>query len=236
MTMPDGERRLFAKRYNGYCDTGRPEDRARGMRFGCAWSPAHWITVSAANDAPADDPVAPNEPAEQEAAGPYRAEVSPRNDPAARYFAVDGDVVLHDLLVTGAIRHARCDASLLSPGGYFTRMEFTEKQAAEHIARFDWSKRCPACFAARPQPAPGDNGVPESTLERHREAARRAGSDPLAVDTPEYRATLRRVLREQAGPLDLDAVRRRAAEGTVTGEDVAGLVAEVQRLRDQVDK
>lgn len=42
--MPDGERRYFVKAYNGYCDDGTPEGRARGMRFDCAWTlKRQWI-------------------------------------------------------------------------------------------------------------------------------------------------------------------------------------------------
>lgn len=61
VTMPDGERRYTVDRYNGYLDDGTEEGRARGMRWGCAWSPAHWITVPAANDEPAGHPVVSTE-------------------------------------------------------------------------------------------------------------------------------------------------------------------------------
>jgi hypothetical protein len=44
VTMPDGERRYFADRYNGYGDDGTDRGRESGMRFGCAWSRvASWI-------------------------------------------------------------------------------------------------------------------------------------------------------------------------------------------------
>lgn len=36
--MPDGERRRFARQYNGYGD-GRPAEREISMGFACAWSP-----------------------------------------------------------------------------------------------------------------------------------------------------------------------------------------------------
>jgi hypothetical protein len=44
--MPDGERRYFVSRYNGYCDDGTAEGRTFGMRFGCAWSPVASWTLS----------------------------------------------------------------------------------------------------------------------------------------------------------------------------------------------
>lgn len=45
VNMPDGELRLIVRKYNGYGDDGTEEGRARGMRFGCAWSQVHWITL-----------------------------------------------------------------------------------------------------------------------------------------------------------------------------------------------
>lgn len=50
VVMPNGERRYFVERYNGYGDTGTPESRATGMRFGCAWTPVHNITVYPVRD------------------------------------------------------------------------------------------------------------------------------------------------------------------------------------------
>lgn len=49
VTMPDGERRYVVRRYNGYGD-GTAESRAIGMRFDCAWSPVHSITVRPESD------------------------------------------------------------------------------------------------------------------------------------------------------------------------------------------
>lgn len=51
VSMPDGERRYSVRRYNGYCDDGTPEGRKSGMRFGCAWSPVHFVTVAPADPA-----------------------------------------------------------------------------------------------------------------------------------------------------------------------------------------
>jgi hypothetical protein len=45
VAMPDGERRYFVSRYNGYGDRGTPASRENGMRFGCAWSRVHAITI-----------------------------------------------------------------------------------------------------------------------------------------------------------------------------------------------
>lgn len=55
VTMPDGERRYFVNRYNGYgqhkgaCRCGSEAIHAEyirnAMMFGCAWSPAHAIIV-----------------------------------------------------------------------------------------------------------------------------------------------------------------------------------------------
>lgn len=47
VVMPNGERRYWVTRYNGYGDDGTPEGRAIGRKFGCAWSPVHNITVKA---------------------------------------------------------------------------------------------------------------------------------------------------------------------------------------------
>lgn len=52
--MPNGERRYAVSKYNGYGDDGTEEGRAIGMRFGCAWTEVHFITVPA----PATDHVA----------------------------------------------------------------------------------------------------------------------------------------------------------------------------------
>lgn len=46
VNMPDGELRLFAQVYNGYGDDGTEFGRTTGMRFGCAWSRVHDITLS----------------------------------------------------------------------------------------------------------------------------------------------------------------------------------------------
>jgi hypothetical protein len=45
VTMPDGERRYFVSRYNGYRDDGTEWGRTIGMQFGCAWTPVHSIIV-----------------------------------------------------------------------------------------------------------------------------------------------------------------------------------------------
>lgn len=44
VSMPNGERRYFVTRYNGYGDDGTEWGRSSGMRFGCAWTPVHSIT------------------------------------------------------------------------------------------------------------------------------------------------------------------------------------------------
>jgi hypothetical protein len=45
--MPNGDRRYFVNRYNGYGDDGTEEGRKSGMRFGCAWPQVHAIIVPA---------------------------------------------------------------------------------------------------------------------------------------------------------------------------------------------
>jgi hypothetical protein len=57
VTMPNGERRYEVSRYNGYGDRGDVESRMTAMRFGCAWSPFHSITVPAGTVPPADTPL-----------------------------------------------------------------------------------------------------------------------------------------------------------------------------------
>jgi len=46
VNMPDGEIRLFVSRYNGYGD-GSAMDRDSAMRFACAWTRVHAITIQA---------------------------------------------------------------------------------------------------------------------------------------------------------------------------------------------
>lgn len=91
--------------------------------------------------------------------------------------------------------------------------------------------------------------LPEAVLDRHREAARRAGSDPRVVDEPEYRATLRQVLSEatateapeqpasQPQPAALDDVttveqRLTAAATSVDDDPTGSLVASLAALDD----
>lgn len=47
VAMPNGERRYFVSRYNGYGDDGTEWGRQSGMRFGCAWTPIHSLTALA---------------------------------------------------------------------------------------------------------------------------------------------------------------------------------------------
>lgn len=55
VVMPSGERRYYAEKYNGYGDDGTVDGRMSGMRFGCAWSPAHDITFPAGTVPVAED-------------------------------------------------------------------------------------------------------------------------------------------------------------------------------------
>lgn len=48
--MPNGERRHFIRKYNGYCAESVASglmDLAKVLRFDCAWSPVHSLTVRA---------------------------------------------------------------------------------------------------------------------------------------------------------------------------------------------
>jgi len=96
VTMPDGERRYFASRYNGYGDDGTDAGRESGMRYGCAWSRVGaWI-------------VAAPQPADVARSLPVYASGSP--DPEAmraagfRPVMVDAaDVRVDDVRVSGGI-------------------------------------------------------------------------------------------------------------------------------------
>lgn len=45
--MPDGQRRYFVERYNGYLANPDGTPGFNALTFGCAWSPVHAIIVPA---------------------------------------------------------------------------------------------------------------------------------------------------------------------------------------------
>lgn len=43
VAMPNGERRMFVSRYNGYCANPDGTPGRGALAFGCAWSPVRWM-------------------------------------------------------------------------------------------------------------------------------------------------------------------------------------------------